>query len=107
MNAPYERPFKRQRTSRAGQRASPPYRRKILFEQLEPRLLLSADGASPGVADLLAAALVDADRQHEPLPQQVQRAQASPAPVLITVSPETAIGVDLTASTWIVEGTQP
>ena len=47
MNAPFETPFK-PRASRARGGAKPrPIRRKILFEALEPRLLLSADGRRP------------------------------------------------------------
>ncbi len=101
MNAPFETPFKLRGRARARQRQTPPYRRTILFEALEPRLLLSADGASPAVADLLAAALVDADRQ--PASQRVQSTDAAPAPVLITISPDTTADVDLTAGTWIIE----
>ncbi|MEJ2174913.1 MAG: LEPR-XLL domain-containing protein, partial [bacterium] len=75
MNAPYETPFKRRvnsRTrSRTQRRVQPPHRRKILFEQLEQRLLLSADGASPGIADELAAALLDSPAQ-QPATQTLQ-----------------------------------
>ncbi len=101
MNAPFEKPFMRRGKSRARQRETPPYRRKILFEALEPRLLLSADGASPAVADLLAAALVQADQPQSST--QLVAPEASPAPVLITISPDTSVDTDVTASTWIIE----
>ena len=52
MNAPTESPFKPRSKSRARRREAPPYRRKILFEALEPRLLLSADGGANAIADL-------------------------------------------------------
>src|SRR5574342_645099 len=61
MNAPFEHPFRPRGGARARRRDAPPYRRKILFEALEQRLLLSADGASSTIADELAAALLQAD----------------------------------------------
>ena len=56
MNAPFEKIFNtfRQRT-RVNRPQTPPFRRKALFEPLEPRLLLSADIASPAVVDFLAS----------------------------------------------------
>jgi uncharacterized protein YjbI with pentapeptide repeats len=51
VNAPFERPFKLSGSPRPlPRRSSPPYRRRILFEALEPRLLLSADA---GIEPLL------------------------------------------------------
>jgi hypothetical protein len=100
VNAPSERPFRLPGREKARQRQSPPYRRKILFEALEPRLLLSADVGSNTVAELLAAALVDADQRDG---TQVLETEATPSPLLVAVSPETPGDADLTASTWIIE----
>src|SRR6266508_1283597 len=43
MNAPLEWPLRRARAHRRRPPLAPPFRRKILFEALEPRLLFSAD----------------------------------------------------------------
>ena len=88
MNAPLEYPFRRRGKMRTRRRETPPHRRKILFEALEPRLLLSA-------------ALVEADQQQST--QQLHESEATPSPVLIAVSPEASLDTDVTASTWIIE----
>ncbi len=96
MNAPFENPFKFRGKARARPRESPPYRRKILFEALEPRLLLSADVASPVLADALAASLVPAQQQSaQPLQDQT--------PVLITSALDASATADPTAGSWIID----
>ena len=98
MNAPFENPFRPRGRARARQRESPPYRRKILFEALEPRLLLSAD-VSPSLADALAASLAPAasQQQESALPLQ------DTTPVLITSALEATADADPTASSWIID----
>ena len=99
MNAPFENPFKFRGKARARPRESPPYRRKILFEALEPRLLLSADVASPALADALAASLVptQTQQQESAAPLQVT------TPVLITSALDESAVADPTASSWIID----
>ena len=61
MNAPFETKLWTRRKPGARPTSSPPpFRRKALFEVMEQRLLLSADVASPAVADLLVV-----DRQEQ------------------------------------------
>ncbi|HEX7095117.1 MAG TPA: OmpA family protein, partial [Acidimicrobiales bacterium] len=98
MNAPFENPFKLRGRPRARQRESPPYRRKILFEALEPRLLLSADVASPALAEALAASLVPAQSQ-----QQSAQPLQDQTPVLITSALDSSAVADPTASSWIID----
>jgi hypothetical protein len=98
MNAPFEHPFKLRGGARARRRDTPPYRRKILFEALEQRLLLSADGASSTIADELAAALLQADAP-QPAPQ-VNEAEAG---AQATIAPEAWAESDPTAASWIIE----
>ena len=83
--------------SRIRRREKPPFRRRILFEALEPRLLLSADSASPALADALAASLnLNQDRQQETA-QPLQDA----TPVLLSGALRAM--ADVTAHTWIIE----
>jgi len=100
MNAPFEAPFKRRSRPRAKTRAVPPYRRKILFEQLEQRLLLSADGASPGIADQLAAALLDSGASQQ---SYAPSSDASIQSTRSTIPPGVWIDFDPTADSWIIE----
>jgi outer membrane protein OmpA-like peptidoglycan-associated protein len=79
MNAPFEKIFstlRRQKRVRTPQ--TPPFRRKLLLEFLEPRLLLSADIASPAAVDFLAS--------HEGEPQSasaVIRTSEPAAPIIV------------------------
>ena len=102
MNAPVERPF-RSRAARHVPRAlaPPPFRRRILFEALEQRLLLSADGASSGIADELAAALLEAEAPQSA--SQVLEADAGASSGQTTISPQAWAEVDATAGSWIIE----
>src|SRR6476660_5367333 len=62
MNAPFERflhLFKRKQRPARRSPASPPFKRKLLFESLESRLLLSADTAL-GAIVFVDAAVADA-----------------------------------------------
>src|SRR6266545_4477785 len=77
MNAPLEWPLRRARAHRRRPPLAPPFRRKILFEALEPRLLFSADVASPAVDELLQAAAVPQDEQRAPA---LLQGEASGAP---------------------------
>ena len=97
MNAPFENPFRPRSKGRARQRASPPFRRRILFEALEPRLLLSADTASPALAEALAASLVPTQQQESAAPLQ------DTTPVLITSALDESAVADPTAASWIIE----
>ncbi|HXZ93350.1 MAG TPA: OmpA family protein, partial [Burkholderiales bacterium] len=98
MNAPFENPFRARGKPRARRREAPPYRRKILFEALEPRLLLSAD-ASPSLADALAASLdLTQDKQQESAPPL-----ADATPVLDASALQAAPLADPTAASWIIE----
>ncbi len=99
MNAPFELGFKPRRQLRARRREAPPFSRKILFEALEPRLLLSADAASPALAEALAASLnpTQATQQETALPLQ------DTTPVLIMSDVQASVDVDVTAETWIID----
>src|SRR5512134_685954 len=98
MNAPFEHPFKSRHGARARRRDTPPYRRKILFEALEQRLLLSADGASSTIADELAAALLQAEA-----PPPAAQAPETEAGAQATIAPEAWAESDPTAASWIIE----
>src|SRR5512134_2216191 len=98
MNAPFEHPFRPRGGARARRREAPPYRRKILFEALEQRLLLSADGASSTIADELAAALLQADA-----PQPAPQLNEAEAGAQATIAPEAWAESDPTAASWIIE----
>ncbi|HKI64387.1 MAG TPA: OmpA family protein, partial [Burkholderiales bacterium] len=98
MNAPFENPFKSLRRARPRQRNSPPFRRKILFEALEPRLLLSAD-VSPSLADALAASLAPANSQQQETALPLQ----DTTPVLITSALDASADADPTAASWIID----
>ncbi|MCC6474997.1 MAG: OmpA family protein, partial [Burkholderiales bacterium] len=92
-------------------RQAPPFRRTILFEALEQRLLLSADGATPLAVDAIAVA-----RQGED-PLQALLAEASAAPVqfdgIVDAVADAAIDLagaaapsaaaDASAGTWIID----
>ncbi|MGD8477076.1 MAG: LEPR-XLL domain-containing protein, partial [Burkholderiales bacterium] len=69
MNAPFEKKlWARRKPERKPVASPPPFRRKLLFEVMEQRLLLSADAASPAVADLL---VVDKqEQQPQPILQE-------------------------------------
>src|SRR5688500_20402949 len=87
MNAPFERHF-----LRAAQAARVPkrvFRRKIQFEPLEQRLLLSADGVAPNAADVVET--VDSDNLTATL---VQESQASPTVII------EALRAQLRAAAW-------
>ena len=99
MNAPFENPFKFRGKARARQRESPPYRRKILFEALEPRLLLSADTASPALAEALAASLAPTSTQQQESALPLQ----DTTPVLITSALDESAVADPSASSWIID----
>ncbi|MDH4323291.1 MAG: DUF4347 domain-containing protein, partial [Betaproteobacteria bacterium] len=101
MNAPFERPFRSQ-DARARRRDAPPYRRKILFEALEPRMLLSADLASPAVADAFSGVLDQKEREQAAL-QSGWQAQATQSPALISFALDGAVSADLTDESWIVD----
>lgn len=94
MNAPFEHPFRFRGSMRARQRDAPPYRRKILFEALEPRLLLSADLASPGAADALSGVLLQQEREQSS-PQLLRETETALSPGLISFALEGAATVDL------------
>ncbi|MFN0038401.1 MAG: LEPR-XLL domain-containing protein, partial [Burkholderiales bacterium] len=74
MNAPFDKFLNFTRKRIFGRPQKPPFRRKPMLESLEPRLLLSADVASPAVVDFLAAtrdthnttAVVDATQALQP-----------------------------------------
>ncbi|HEX5093636.1 MAG TPA: LEPR-XLL domain-containing protein, partial [Burkholderiales bacterium] len=92
MNSPADRPFRLK--PRSAQ--TPPFRRRILFEALEPRVLLSAD-ASPESA--IAAFLVQKDRDQDAQPPLAQ-IDASPSAALIEFEGASA---DLEDDSWIVD----
>ena len=87
MNAPFERHLLR--ALRAPKRI---FRRKLQFEPLEQRLLLSADGVSPNAPDLLKT--VDSDNLTAAL---VQESQASPTVII------DALRAQLRAAGWANE----
>jgi outer membrane protein OmpA-like peptidoglycan-associated protein len=84
VNAPYERNLFR--AARVPRRV---FRRKLQFEALEPRLLLSADGVTPTAADLVQT--VDSDNLTTAL---VQESQASPTVIV------EALRAQLRAAAW-------
>src|SRR4249920_2675053 len=86
--------------------SAPPFRRKLLFEALEPRLLLSADAASPAIADLLAAAANGPDQNLDTTLRQ--QLDTSSSAVLVSLSlQDVQDAADATAKTWIIEDHVP
>ena len=97
MNAPFDQLFGPQRKARAKARDAPPFRRRILFEALEPRLLLSADVGANAVADMLAAALAEYEQAAQ------QQLDSGSGPLLVFAGPQATVHADPTAGTWIIE----
>jgi len=94
MNSP-DRPFRFMPRARPRATQPPPFRRKILCEALEPRVLLSADLAAEQIAFLLVK-----DREQDA--PQINDVDAAPSAALI-VDFGGAAAADLQDESWIVD----
>jgi len=106
MSPPFDGLLNAVRRQRGARAATPPYRRKLLFEALEPRVLLSADIASPAIADVLAANISRSDEDSSSA--LLQQLDASSGSILVSVSLfDAQDNADATARTWIIEDEIP
>ncbi len=106
MSPPFDGYLKSKGRMRGTPPSAPPFRRKLLFEALEPRLLLSADSASPAVADMLASAVNQHDQNLNSTLYQQLDTSSSAVLVALTLQ-DVQDDADATAKTWIIEDHVP